>query len=140
VKANGTRISCRDGDRRCDKGTADGECTFHVGFCASHERLRGCTPAPLTSWELSAPSEMDAKGVQLENRRLLQAAAHALGDPPAGGCTPLLDLRVPLDDAEGASVTHTFVATAVAGGLADRDTLQLRCLSARGKRGATARP
>jgi hypothetical protein len=140
AKATGTRISCRDGDPRCDEGTTDEECTFHVGFCTSHERLRGCTPAALTGWELSSPSEMDAKGAQLENRRTLQAAARALGNPPAAGCTPLFDLNVPLDVTNGRPRTTaaTFVASAVAGGLADRDTLTLRCLPGRRKRAASA--
>jgi hypothetical protein len=139
LKANGRRLSCRDGDARCDKGTVENECTFHVGFCASHERLRGCTPAALTSWELSAPAEADVTGRQLENRRTLQAAARALGDPPAAGCTPLVDLHVPLDATDGRVRTTTarFVASAVAGGLADRDTLVLRCLPAR--RSSTSR-
>jgi hypothetical protein len=136
-KANGTRLSCRDGDARCDKGTVENECTFHVGFCTSQQRLRGCTPAPLTSWELASPSEEDAKGRQLENRRTLQVAAHALGDPPAAGCTPLVDLNVALDVTGGRPKTTsaTFVASVVAGGLADRDTLTLRCMPARGRGG-----
>jgi hypothetical protein len=127
------RVTCQDGDPACDAGNTPDECTFRVGVClgVSDTRLPACTPVAVDSYELLRPGAT-AEGIDEANAETLRAALRALGDsPPAGSCTPAVELRVPVVVTPGGTSRvgrRRFKSRARAGSLTDRDTLTLACL------------
>jgi hypothetical protein len=124
-----TRVTCIDGDPTCDFGTEPGECVFHVGVClgVSDSRLPECSPAPIESYDLRKPSFRSREAADVENRTTLLTTLHTLGaNPPAGTCTPIVEVRVPRRSRVSYRRLRSVVA---AGGLVDRDSLTLVCKS-----------
>lgn len=122
-----TRVTCTDGDPTCDFGTELRECVFHVGVClgVSDPRLPTCTPAPVDQYDLLKPRDGVRGEVDLENRITLLTAVSTRGPtPPAGTCTPLVEIRVPRHSRVG---HRRLGGEAVADGVSDRDSLTLVC-------------
>jgi hypothetical protein len=136
-----SRLTCTDGDARCDFGAAAGECTFRVGLCVGVEdpRLRRCAPIGIDRWDLVSPgTDAEPGGVDdldFQNRRTLLAAVRALGpSPAAGACTPLVDLRVPAGSPRGVG-SREIAGVARVAGRSDPDRLVLRCRRSRASGG-----
>ena len=149
---------CTDGNPQCDgDGTADGKCTFRVGFCLNVEddRLAKsgevlCTPADVAEVRLKKPRPIDrtetdsANGVALRTL-LANLGAHTIEghredqliyDSPVANvetCTPLADFEVPIKKKKGkASVKLQFVTSPDGDGRTEKDSdgLKLTCLAA----------
>ncbi len=140
------RVSCADGDPRCDfDGVVgkNGACTFHVAVCANNgdprAATRRCTPSAIAEYRLLSPSPRRPRDVidVTNGATLLQAVAGlALAPVPAvaGGrvtftpplatldrCTPFQRLVVPIG-------TRAFRSRAlIPPRRSDADQLRLRC-------------
>lgn len=132
------RVSCVDGDPRCDFGSAPGECTVRAGLCLAIDdrRTRGCRPEAPQSFEVIEPAEtssIDRDAASYQNRQALLASFHAMQtseDRPA--CSPLSELRVPVGE-------QRFATRAEVEGRVDEDELFVECRSAPGPRRRLAR-
>jgi hypothetical protein len=124
-----TRVTCIDGDPTCDFGTEPRECVFRIGLClgVSDPRLPECAATPVDSYDLRRPRATARAATEVENRVTLLTALYTQGaNPPAGTCTPLVEIHVPRRSRVG---HRRFRGEAVAGGLVDRDSLTLVCKS-----------
>jgi hypothetical protein len=127
-----TRLTCVDGDASCDAGTSEGECTFRVGLCAGVDdgRAKRCTPSAIDGYELLEPAALRETSADVDNRRTILAAVHALGSTPAAGtCSPLFEVRVPVGSASKGPIPgkRTLASTAQSAAGEDADTLTLVC-------------
>jgi len=130
------RLTCRDGDPSCDFGSTPGECTFRVGLCRAVDDPRvPCTPVVPDAVDVVEAPELPFSvsnfvDPDFQNRRSLLAALRALAGEPAGACTPLFDLRVPIASSATRSATGRrrleIVAHTPAGDDVDRFTLRCR--------------
>ncbi len=141
------RVTCADGDPRCDvDGVAgkNGSCVFHVAVCANNTdpriATRRCGPTAVTEYRLLAPSSRRPRdAVDALNAANLLAAVASLGLPPAptiadgrvgfapalgtlDRCTTFQRVLVPI----GTRVLRSKATTPAK--KTDTDQLRLRCL------------
>jgi hypothetical protein len=140
------RVTCADGDPRCDfDGVAgkNGSCVFHVAVCANNAdprpATRRCVPSAIKDYRLLAPSTRRPKdAADVANAATLLQAIAALAAPPlptvfdgrvsfgpalalADRCTPLQSFVVPV----GTRVLRTRATTDAK--KTDADQLRLQC-------------
>lgn len=126
-------VTCSDGDPACDSGSTRNECTFRVGVCGGVTTGHSnCPQAAVSELRLVRPSaaEADTSDADLENRLTLLTAMRALGPTsPPGGCSPYVDIRVPLSQSSTLGRgSRWLIGEGDSTGRRDRDTLRLHCL------------
>ncbi len=140
-----TPLACADGDPACDRdGNIDGQCTFGVSVCLANldPRYAHCTPADVTSVEVTSPSAAKTKGVDRANAlaieqtlsemrvEIVRAKKVITPFPPFTGvnrCSPLVDVVVPAPTGKAKSVRKTIQVRAIAGKRNDVNVLDLEC-------------
>jgi hypothetical protein len=140
------RVTCADGDPRCDfDGVAgkNGSCVFHVAVCANNAdpraATRRCLPSAISDYRVVAPSTRRPKdAADVANAATLLQAIAALALPPlptvldgrvsfgpvlavGDRCTPLQSFVVPV----GTRVLRTRATTDAK--KTDSDQLRLQC-------------
>lgn len=127
VRARGV-ARCEDGDRACDAGTADGECTFRLGVCFAvvSARAASCAAGFPESFDVAVPvASPDRASPDFQNRATLLAAHRAALDHEGDDrCSGLMEVRVPVG-------TTRLVTESRAGARLDRDALTLECRPSR---------
>ncbi len=141
------RVTCADGDPRCDfdgSSAKNGSCVFHVAVCANdtdpRPATRRCVPSAITEYRLLAPNGRRPRdAADAANAATLLAAVTNLGVPAAptvadgriafspalaalDRCTPLQGIVVPV----GTKVLRSRAVTTTK--RRDTDQLRLRCL------------
>ncbi len=130
----GTKLSCRDGDSTCDgDGTENGTCTIGLAICLNNAdpRLPACTPAPVATLELLAPSvaTTTTSPVLAPLRAILSDAVDVLMTAPgaADNCTEMLPLPVPAGRRVAVALRVKLTTRQP-----DADTIRLGCTQAAG--------
>jgi hypothetical protein len=128
------RERCKDGDPGCDAdGVADGVCTFTIAPCLgrSDDRLTGCSPPALASWQLTGKiAATDPLAAALTASAATLGPSSVAGTTvtfspalAASGCGPTVAVPVKA----GTKLVLHSRATAAAGKPRDSDTLRLVC-------------
>lgn len=119
---------CDDGDRACDAGTTEGECTLRVGVCFAVAAGGGsaCAAEFPASFDVESPAASpDRATPDFQNRATLLAAYRAALDHDGSDrCSALTEMRVPVG-------TSRLVTESRLGTRSDRDVLELECRPAR---------
>ncbi len=139
------RVTCVDGDARCDFDGAvgaNGRCTFHLALCLDNSdpraALAGCSATTVASYELKRPRRLRPRNaVDLANATAILDAVAALaalpggvagntvtfapGAAPADACTRFVSITVP----RGARTIRSKVTTIDR--KRDIDELRLTC-------------